>query len=122
MKEAPSAYGVDPALAPNWLPDSTKCFMGPFRTNVIAFLRGHATKVALPGLRKIQAWVVRMEAKQLSGRPLLLHIYEERLSDETSTICDPCRNMGGCLAARAWRGCHVVGDTALNLVPLDLSR
>lgn len=77
-------------------------YTGAFRGNVTAFLRDHATPVALPiGLPNTAAWVVDLAG---GGTGVRLHVYRETHADDAAAaVCDQCRIIGastipGCLS------------------------
>ena len=94
-----------------WLRPQPGPYQGPFRTNIQEFLAQYGTKVPLGRyLKKFTAWIIHLESE--GGCKVLLHVYEERISEEKKDAllpCDCCRNMGEMVLLRG------AGDFALNL-------
>lgn len=98
MPRAAEAAGAAAGPVP-WFGEAPQPYTGPFRTNVHQFLRAHGTKVAL-GLRRVSAWYVPLTFCSRQGGSgggagsVHLHVYEERLDEGETPICDLCRHSG----------------------------
>ncbi len=80
------------AADPLWPAPGLAPYLGPFRSNIQAFLRDHATPVPLPaGLRDTAAWVLQLRP---ASEGIRLHVYRERIDDADAAVCDACRIMG----------------------------
>lgn len=73
-----------------WLP-GVQPFEGPFRDNVVEFLTRYGTPAAVQALQGASAWVVPLQS---ASGTVLLHVYEQRLDDDSNPACDNCRHTG----------------------------
>lgn len=62
-----------------------------FRNNIRSFLSSRASRVPVPGLHRVSAYIIELQSPQ---GPTLLHVYEELLDDKDGAVCDECRCMG----------------------------
>jgi hypothetical protein len=74
-----------------WIPEASQPYVGAFRDNVREFLSAHGTPVPDLDQPRTSGWLVDLCGSRASVR---LHIYEERVDEQSPTICDPCRIVG----------------------------
>lgn len=74
-----------------WLDPRPPSYSRNFRYNVIDFLKQYGRQVCVPGLKGVSAWLVDL---CWQDGPVLLHVYEERVSENMIPVCDQCRNIG----------------------------
>ena len=89
---------TSPFTAVPGLPKGASRHVSCFDTNIDDFLREHGRAVHIPSLPEVSCWVLALHGATAT---LDLHVYKERLADETSPICDQCRIIGK-LAADHW--------------------
>jgi hypothetical protein len=74
-----------------WL-EEPPIYANAFRLNIRAFLAGPwSRRVPIAGVHKASAYVIQLTSDQGTT---LLHVYEERLNDKDTVVCDQCRCMG----------------------------
>ena len=79
-----------------WVSPPCPLYYGPFRLNVKQFLSTYGCPVQGLVVPRFHAHVVRLSTQQAGAVDLLLHVYEEKLTAQSNTTCDACRNMGEC--------------------------
>ena len=74
-----------------WLPHGTPLYLSSFDTNIGIFVKDYGQPVPVPSLPSVSCWVITLQGAQTT---LQLHVYKERLGEETVPICDQCRIIG----------------------------
>ena len=77
------------ARAP-WLPGPPVAYSDAFRANISTFLKDYGQRVAVPFLKNVNVFLVRLSNEAYCVN---LHVYEERLK-AGEEVCDHCRNIG----------------------------
>lgn len=74
-----------------WIDPPHLPYAGNFRHNVVTFLQQYGRKVNVPGLTGVSAWLVNLHGENCDVK---LHVYEERVTENASPVCDQCRIIG----------------------------